>query len=484
MARVNMQKILRTMRHVWVRRNRKILIRRLSGFYLILMGIIAVAAQPARAQSNPFTSISDSMPVEILAPWFDRERTEVEDEVVLRGSLHFTVRVWKTGVHVDRFQFHGNVVDVHGTSEATGQRFRLNGAVSFDLLDPAVTYNPDGTFNLPPQDVKFFLHKVDPEPARLDSYLGATISYAGASYYGIGLSTPPTVYDVRVLAGGPACPIGRCDVPNGAILFNGYTGDYYLPLQMMAKRFPGGIIQWHCTTGNVEAPVITYNGGQYGFCTPFYSATEPITVYATTSEGLSAGSLNTSRTYRMLERPIGGTPEIQSYNDKTAFLATTGAVNATGPMPNLGAIDIATIGSVTFSMASGAAGLYIGGGDSVLDWYPQTPQNEVALGYERLQVTTEAPVYSLGFEFIEPNATMPLWGGTPVDSTYQVTLFSGITQVGQFTFNAPDDVATAFIGVWSDTAFDRAVIIDITPSPNSDDDEYFGEFFTGTTPLP
>ena len=42
--------------------------------------------------------------------------------------------------------------------------------------------------------------------------------------------------------------------------------------------------------------------------------------------------------------------------------------------------------------------------------------------------------------------------------------------------NLPKDVVT-FIGVWSDTAFDRVEIEDLT---GNDDDEYFGRFYTGT----
>lgn len=52
--------------------------------------------------------------------------------------------------------------------------------------------------------------------------------------------------------------------------------------------------------------------------------------------------------------------------------------------------------------------------------------------------------------------------------------------VGRFTFNAPDD-EPAFVGVWSDTAFDRVTIIDAS---GDTDDEYFGEFYTGVDELP
>jgi hypothetical protein len=60
----------------------------------------------------------------------------------------------------------------------------------------------------------------------------------------------------------------------------------------------------------------------------------------------------------------------------------------------------------------------------------------------------------------------------------------GATLVGEFVVsNLPKDVV-AFIGVWSDTAFDRVEIVDVTTSPFVDDDEYFGQFYTGTVPAP
>ena len=58
------------------------------------------------------------------------------------------------------------------------------------------------------------------------------------------------------------------------------------------------------------------------------------------------------------------------------------------------------------------------------------------------------------------------------------TAVPGDVAVGDFVAaNLPKDVVT-FIGVWSDTAFDRVEIVDLT---GNDDDEYFGRFYTGTT---
>lgn len=184
-----------------------------------------------------------------------------------------------------------------------------------------------------------------------------------------------------------------------------------------------------------------------------------------------------------------GAPTI--YTDRAAFEAATGATSATGPLPNLGLVSSAgaqtptTLGTLTFDIGPGGDNLSIGGlgvpglpGD---DWYPDYPGNEMALGFENLSVVADAPVYSIGFIIYEPNATMPSWGGTPVDSTFEVTLSLAGSPISTFTFNVEDDIE-AFVGVWAPFAFDSVTIVDITVSVFADDDEFFGEFFTGTTP--
>lgn len=171
------------------------------------------------------------------------------------------------------------------------------------------------------------------------------------------------------------------------------------------------------------------------------------------------------------------------YTDRDAFLAATAATSAAGPMPDLGAVgESVTLGPLTLtafpsgnSMAVGA-----GGTPAAPDWMPLLPGNEIALGYENLgiQISTGSRVYALGFDFYEPNLTMPPYGGVPVDSTFEIVLYSFNREVGRLTFNAPDDQPT-FIGVWSGTDFDRVTITDLS---GNDDDEYFGEFFVGRLP--
>ena len=175
---------------------------------------------------------------------------------------------------------------------------------------------------------------------------------------------------------------------------------------------------------------------------------------------------------------------VQTFDDKAAFLTATAASSASGPLPDLGQVGgPTTVGTVTFWLAPGGNTLSIGASETPAapDWYSLTPGNDIALGFENLEVQTTTPVFALGFDFVEPNSTMPDFGGTPVDSTFEVVLYAGATEVDRFTFNAPDDDVAAFVGVWSDTAFDRVTIIDTT---GDHDDEFFGEFYTSATPPP
>lgn len=155
------------------------------------------------------------------------------------------------------------------------------------------------------------------------------------------------------------------------------------------------------------------------------------------------------------------------YFDKADFLSATGASSATGPLPNLGyAGASATIGSLTINAPST---FFVG------PVYSPDSTNSIAInGPEDLDVFSAAPVHSLGFDFYEP--TWLTFGNCCLaPSTFQLTLGTG----EYFTFDAPDD-AWSFIGVHSDAAFSSAAIREIA---GGIDDEYFGEFYTGTRPL-
>ncbi len=177
--------------------------------------------------------------------------------------------------------------------------------------------------------------------------------------------------------------------------------------------------------------------------------------------------------------------QLATYMDKAAFLADTGALAASGPLPDLGLVSSAVVGGVTFSIAPGGDNMAIGttGTGAEPDWSPLLEGNDIAMGYENLQVDLEAPVYALGFDFAQPDVTMPKWGGTPVDSTFAIALYDAGALVAEVELaSIPADVAT-FLGVWSSVPFTTATIIDVSESPFVDDDEFFGEFYSGSLPL-
>jgi len=198
---------------------------------------------------------------------------------------------------------------------------------------------------------------------------------------------------------------------------------------------------------------------------------------------------------------------IVQFSDQATFLAATGATCATCPMPNIGLAAPAgtpvVVNTVTFTVVAPSSNLFIGTSGTGVpngDWTSKIPGNDIAIsGTENLHVDLATPVFSFGFQFHEPtcnnrndgnNCGLGALGqvelGTDrpsvetTDSIFTVTLKNGVNTVASFQFNAPDDVL-AFVGVQSDMAFDRVEIREIV---GGQEDEHFGEFFTGTLPPP
>lgn len=186
------------------------------------------------------------------------------------------------------------------------------------------------------------------------------------------------------------------------------------------------------------------------------------------------------------------------FADKADFLAATGAAEAAnfddvGPPGTWNATHSAwdmgtsfTLGSLTFRSVDGKT-LW------VKDLSPHLEGNELAInGLEHLNtdINLGGEVHSFGFEFVEPHYDPYLYSltsnySTPdyfTDSTFTVTLLSGAATVDSFTFNAPNDQA-AFVGVWSslDQGFDQ---VQIRESVGGIYNEFFGEFYVGTQPVP
>jgi len=180
---------------------------------------------------------------------------------------------------------------------------------------------------------------------------------------------------------------------------------------------------------------------------------------------------------------------IAVFNDLAVFQTATGAVSATGALPSLpGVYSAVTVGDVTFSGVNGWA-IYVGGLEAYTpsDWSSLLPGNEIAVNYvENLDAVFDTSVFSAGFMFVEPgaNSTTSAHANNAyypsVDSTFTVTLMMGGTVVDQFNFNRPEETAS-FVGVWSSAAFDR---LEIRETIGATEDDYFGEFYSGTVAMP
>ena len=90
-----------------------------------------------------------------------------------------------------------------------------------------------------------------------------------------------------------------------------------------------------------------------------------------------------------------------------------------------------------------------------------------------IAVTLAGGVYSFGFDVHEPSyqgtAPAPLGcNAACFDTTFAIEVFSGVTSLGSFNYNAPNDPSGAvggplgFFGIHSSTAFDRIVVRDST----------------------
>ncbi len=180
--------------------------------------------------------------------------------------------------------------------------------------------------------------------------------------------------------------------------------------------------------------------------------------------------------------------DIVVFDNKADFLTATGATeaanfdnrtggtyNATYDMWNMGYSF--SVGDLQFDSQSLA--FWIG------DWTTRLDGDELAISdTEDMDVTVinlSGNVFSLGFEFVEPESDDNL-NGPFVDSTFTVSLLSGATPVDSFTFSRPNDQA-AFVGVWSTPAqgFDMVQIRETTGGIGN---EFFGEFYLGTQPVP
>ena len=185
--------------------------------------------------------------------------------------------------------------------------------------------------------------------------------------------------------------------------------------------------------------------------------------------------------------PLSTQASIVTFDELSTFITTTTAT-ATAPLANTGllagsASNSQTVGNLTFSITAPSFGLFFGTfGTSIAPdpWTTRLNGNQIAISdVSNLNVDLSNPVFSFGFEFVEPEFD-PNVNQIFVDSSFEVSLLDNGVIVDSFTFNAINDAA-AFVGVWGDTSFNRVEIREIVGGPEN---EFFGQFYTGTSPVP
>ncbi|MCA1568134.1 MAG: collagen-like protein [Acidobacteria bacterium] len=166
------------------------------------------------------------------------------------------------------------------------------------------------------------------------------------------------------------------------------------------------------------------------------------------------------------------------FDDRQAFIAATSA-HTTASFPVVqSSISVGTtyaLGELTFHKGNTAGVMRVGSYTTRFG----TGKSQLALDdLEHLNVDTSAPVYSFGFDFVEPQFDPGVNAGF-VDSTFTVTLKMGGAVVHTFTFNAPNDTA-AFVGVLAEEPFNR---IEIVETVGGIENEFYGQFYVGEQAL-
>ncbi len=178
------------------------------------------------------------------------------------------------------------------------------------------------------------------------------------------------------------------------------------------------------------------------------------------------------------------------FSNEADFKAATAAT--------LHELPTTTAGTYTIVTTDGLLTLTTGGISGTTTLHSNT---EVTTGVSRLDgpdlgiggvesfdgsVTLGGDRYAFGFGIYEPTVadltgcnTAPI--APCVDSTFTITLFHNNAQVGSaFTLSPANDTAV-FWGVHTSFAFDA---FKVRETIGSNDNEFFGTFYTGSTPIP
>lgn len=177
--------------------------------------------------------------------------------------------------------------------------------------------------------------------------------------------------------------------------------------------------------------------------------------------------------------PVSAFSDIIVYDDRADFVSDSGSVGI-GAIPQN--VDPASfvLGGLTFTQNAPSSL------NTSINWSTLISEDfDLAInGIEGFNVDSPGPLYAFGFDFHEPNVASPsspdTCNATCFDSTFAVSLLSGGTLVGSFSFNAPD-AQLWFVGVTSTIGFDR---IEIRETVGNIDNEFFGNFLISRTPVP
>lgn len=172
---------------------------------------------------------------------------------------------------------------------------------------------------------------------------------------------------------------------------------------------------------------------------------------------------------------------VVTFDDRAAFEAATGA-SVVGAIPPTASGSELSIGDLDFKNVAPSSL------NASVNWSTEIDEAfDLAInGVEDFDVESGTPLFSFGFDFHEPTSpsppTFPDTCNLPacVDSTFEITLLNGATTVAVHSFIRPKD-SLEFFGIWTSDPFDR---IEIRETVGTADNEFFGNFTTGTTPVP
>jgi len=176
---------------------------------------------------------------------------------------------------------------------------------------------------------------------------------------------------------------------------------------------------------------------------------------------------------------VHGNAATVTFDERGTFLAATSA-SAAGPIPagpGLRGESSFTFNHLTFT-SHAASSFFIDSNEP--DFGIRIPGFDLVVNdVESFNIDFSTPVFSLGFDFHEPEND-PNVNGSFVDSQFEITLLSGLSVVDSFTFTRPND-SLEFVGVWTSDSFDR---IELRETTGGLENEFFGNFATGVTPIP